>query len=206
MKKLLYGMMAIFAILVVSCKDDEAEEAPVSDAPGIAVPTGTTVKVEEVVSMDFAVTAPGKIGEITVATSEGEAVVLEAASFVGQTSATVTVSYTAPASEGTKTVTLSVKDQQINPKSTSAEAAVEATALAAPVITVPTDTTQVLVGEEVEIEYAITAEGIIAEVTVEASEGEATVEVGDVIGKTSGTVTVTYAAPLSAGVECAGLS
>lgn len=198
MKKLLIGMMAMFAILVISCKDEEAEEAPILDAPGIAVPTGTTVKVEEVVSMDFAVTAPGKVGEITVTTSEGEAVVLDATSISGQTSGTVTVSYTAPISEGTKTVTLRVKDQQTNPKSTSAEAAVEVTALGDPTITVPTET-KVLVGEKVEMEYAITAPGIIAEVTVAASEGEATVELGDVVGKTSGTVTVTYIAPLSAG-------
>jgi hypothetical protein len=200
-----YFFIALIAVFAINCKDDKEEEAPVLDAPGIAVPTGTTVKVEEVVSMDFAVTAPGKIAEITVAASDGEAVILEAASFVGQTSGTVTVSYTAPISEGTKIVTLTVKDQQVNPKSTSAEAEVGVGALAAPSITVPTDT-EVLVGEEVVMEYAITAAGIIAEVTVAASEGAATVDVGDVIGKTEGTVTVTYSAPLSVGEKTVTLT
>ncbi|MCK5280688.1 MAG: hypothetical protein KAK04_19180, partial [Cyclobacteriaceae bacterium] len=130
--------------------------------------------------------------------SEGTAVIVDATSIVGQTSGTVTVTYTAPDSEGTKTVTLTVKDQQSTPKTTSGVADVEVTTLDAPSITAPTGT-EVLVSEVVTMDFMITAPGTIAEVTVAASEGEATVELGDVIGKTSGTVTVTYTAPLSEG-------
>lgn len=196
MKKLNYFFMALIVVFAINCKDDK--EDPVMDAPGIAVPTGTTVMVGEVVNMDFAITAPGKVAEVTVTASEGTAVIAEPASLVGQTSGTVTVTYTAPDSEGTKTVTLTVKDQQSTPKTTSAPADVEVTTLDAPVITAPTGT-EVFVGGEVAMEFAITAAGTIAEVTVAASEGQATVDVGDVVGKTSGTVTVTYSAPLSEG-------
>lgn len=205
MNKLLYTLMALFLVFAISCEDDKKEQDPVLDAPGIAVPSGTTVKVEEVVAMDFAVTAPGKIGEISVSASEGEAVMVSPAGLIGQTSGTVTVSYTAPAAEGTKTVTLTVKDQQANPKATTVDAEVEVVALGAPTITAPADT-EVLVGQSVEMEFSITAPGVIAEVTVAASEGEATVDVGDVVGKTEGMVTVTYTAPLSAGEKTVTLT
>ena len=65
MKKILYGLMAMFAILVISCKDEE--EDPVSDAPGIIAPTGTTVMVSEVVTMNFGISAPTWGGDPTFA-------------------------------------------------------------------------------------------------------------------------------------------
>ncbi|MCK5372642.1 MAG: hypothetical protein KAQ62_28960, partial [Cyclobacteriaceae bacterium] len=139
MKKLNYFVIALFAVsllFAISCKDDE--EDPVLDSPGVIAPTGTTVMVSEVVSMDFGISAPGKVAEVTVAASEGTAVIVDATSIVGQTSGTVTVTYTAPDSEGTKTVTLTVKDQQSTPKTTSGVADVEVTTLDAPSITAPT--------------------------------------------------------------------
>ena len=65
MKKLLYGMMAIFAILVVSCNDEEEPPAPVPpiEGPSITAPSGVTVMVNKDVDMDFSIISNGGISK-----------------------------------------------------------------------------------------------------------------------------------------------
>lgn len=132
MKKLLYALMAIFAILVVSCKDEEDAPVPVPpiEGPSITAPSGTTVLVNKDVDMDFSIISAGGIGEVTVSASEGEATV-DVGDVIGKTTGTVTVTYTAPLSEGDKTVTLTVKDQQTPAKEATSDATVAVTVVEA---------------------------------------------------------------------------
>lgn len=118
--------MAVFAIFVISCKDEEEPipEPPIEiDGPSIVAPSGTTVLVGGEVDMDFTIAAEGNIGEVTVSASEGEASV-DVGDVIGKTTGTVTVTYVAPLSEGEKTVTLTVKDAQTTPKEATSDATV----------------------------------------------------------------------------------
>ncbi len=126
MKKLNYYLFALFALFAISCSNDN-EPPPAADAPTITAPTGTSVLVGESVNLDFLISAPGKVAEVTVATTGGTATINDATTIIGQTSGTVTVAFTAPLTEGTETVSLTVKDQQETPKSTTADASVSVT-------------------------------------------------------------------------------
>ncbi|MEN8250239.1 MAG: hypothetical protein ABFS32_15000 [Bacteroidota bacterium] len=123
MKKFSIMLLAILGMAVTSC-DEESD--PIFDRPSITAPTGTQVQVGNSVDMSFTIDAPGKIGEVSVSASAGSATV-DGSSLVGETSATATVSLTAPASAGNLTVTLTVKDQQSSAKTESATATVEVT-------------------------------------------------------------------------------
>ncbi len=127
MKKLLYALIAVFAIFVISCKDEKEEpipEPPIEiDGPSIVAPSGTTVLVGGEVDMDFTIAADGNIGEVTVSASEGTATV-DVGDVIGKTTGTVTVTYVAPLSDGEKTVTLKVKDAQTTPKEATSNATV----------------------------------------------------------------------------------
>lgn len=128
MKKLLYVLMATFAVFVISCKEDEPDPVPEppKEGPVITVPTGTTVLVGKMVEMEFSIVSAGGIGEVTAVASEGD-VILDPADLIGKTSGTLTVVYVAPLSDGSKTVTLTVKDQQTPAKEDSSDATVTVT-------------------------------------------------------------------------------
>ncbi len=139
MKKLNYFMIAILAVFVLSC-NNETDPPPASDAPSITPPTGTTLLVGETINIDFAILAPGKVASVTVAASDGTATIDVANSIEGATEGTVTVTYVAPLSEGTQTVTLTVVDQQSTPKTTTSDASIEVTLA-------PTSTVDLLVAK-----------------------------------------------------------
>ena len=125
MKKLSYLFMAALVTFAISCKEEETPPAPIAD-PVITAPTGTTVMVNKAVDITFNLTVPGKIAEVTVAATNGTAVI-SSASLVGETTGVVTVGYTAPFTDGTETVTLTVTDMQDTPKSATADASVAIT-------------------------------------------------------------------------------
>ncbi len=126
MKKLNYYLFAMLALFALSCNNDN-EPPPAADAPTVTPPTGVSVMVGQDVNLDFVINAPGKVAEVTVSATGGTATITDAATIVGQTSGTVTVAFTAPLTEGTETVSLTVKDQQATPKSTTADASVSIT-------------------------------------------------------------------------------
>lgn len=129
MKKLFYMMMALVAVLATNCtEEEEAIPTPPIEGPSITAPTGTTVMVDKVVDMDFSIISNGGIGEVTVSASEGNATV-DVGDVIGKTTGTVTVTYTAPLSDGNKTVTLTVKDQQTPVKEATSDATVAVTVL-----------------------------------------------------------------------------
>ena len=128
MKKLNYFVMAMIAAFAISCNNNNEDPPPppaVAD-PVIQAPAGTTAVVNESVDMTFNVTADGKVGEVTVSATEGTAAITSP-SIVGETSGSVVVSYTAPLTDGTYTVTLTVKDQQSTPKTVNSDADVAVT-------------------------------------------------------------------------------
>jgi hypothetical protein len=138
MKKLNYLVVAMIALFAISCNNDNPPP-PALDDPVIQAPTGTTVEVGKSVDMTFNVTAPGKVGEVTVSVSQGTATVTSP-SIVGETLGSVVVAYTAPLTEGTNTVTLTIEDQQSTPKSANANADV--------IVTLgPTSSTELLVAK-----------------------------------------------------------
>ena len=139
MKKLNYFVIAMFATFAFSCSNDN-ETPPDSDAPTVTAPALTSLLVSEVANLDFVINAPGKVAEVSVAVTGGTAFIVDATTIVGKTTGTVTVTYTAPLTEGVQKVTLTVKDQQATPKSTSADASVSVT------IT-PTSTSELLVAK-----------------------------------------------------------
>ena len=128
MKKLNYFLIAVLTVFAFSCNND-TDDPPtaVIDAPTINAPSvATTVQVGKVVTMTFGVNAPGTVAEVTVATTGGTAVITSA-SIVGETTGNVEVTFTAPLTDGTETVTLTVKDAQATPKSTDGTAPVTVT-------------------------------------------------------------------------------
>jgi ethylbenzene dehydrogenase len=126
MKKLNYFVLALLTAFAISCDKNKDEPPPVLGDPVIQAPSGTTVVVNESVDMNFNVNAPGKVAEVTVSASDGTATITSA-SIVGETTGLVTVSFTAPLTDGTETVTLTVKDAQTTPKTTNANADVTVT-------------------------------------------------------------------------------
>lgn len=98
---------------MTSCNNDTTT----FDRPNITVPTGVSVQVSATTTLSFSVNAPGMIGTVSVTASSGTAEVTNATDVTGQTTATITVDYTAPATAGTETVTLTVSDQQNPAKS-----------------------------------------------------------------------------------------
>lgn len=123
MKKFSIMLFAILAMAITSC--DEGSD-PVLDRPFITAPLNISVQVNNSVDMSFTIDAPGKIGEVTVEANSGSATV-DDTDLVGKTSGTAVVSFTAPATEGSYTVTLTVEDQQSSPKTESVAATVTVT-------------------------------------------------------------------------------
>jgi hypothetical protein len=125
MKKLNYFMIAILTVFAFSCSEDPpaAIDAPTITAPSVA----TTVQVGNVVTMTFGVTAPGKVATVSVTTTGGIAVLASTNLIIGSTSGSVDVLFTAPLTEGSETVTLTVKDAQSTPKTTDGAAPVTVT-------------------------------------------------------------------------------
>ena len=132
MKRFTYYMIAVFAIFIFlgmeSCKHDNEE--PSIEGPIVQAPSGIIVMIGKEVTLDFQISAPGKIGSVTVSASEGEAVLEDPSAIIGQMSGTASVTYTAPLTDGIKTVTLVVEDQQSTPKSVTVDAEVTVTSAA----------------------------------------------------------------------------
>ena len=129
MKKLNYFLIAVLTVFAFSC-DNETDPPPptVIDAPTITAPSvATTAEVGKVVTMTFGVNAPGTVAEVTVATTGGTAVIAATTSIIGETTGNVDVTFTAPLTEGSETVTLTVKDGQSTPKTTDGTAPVTVT-------------------------------------------------------------------------------
>ncbi len=127
MRKLNYLFITLIAMFAINCSSDNDDPPVVIGDPVIQAPTGTTVQVGGDVDMSFNVGAEGKVAEVTVGTSNGTAVIVDATSIIGKTSGIITVTYTAPITEGAQTVTLTVKDQQATPKTASSNADVTVT-------------------------------------------------------------------------------
>ena len=116
--------MAALVAFTISCTEDDPPP-PIGD-PVITAPTGTTVMVNNSVDITFTLNVPGTIAEVTVSATGGTAIV-SSASLVGETTGTVVVGYTAPLTDGTETVTLTVKDSQATAKTVTADASVAVT-------------------------------------------------------------------------------
>lgn len=129
MRKLSYFMIAMFAIFTIlsieGCNNDN--ETPKVNGPVIQAPTGTSVMVGKVVSLSFQINAEGKIGKVVATASEGTVVLVDPTPIIGQVSGTVSITYTAPLSDGNQTVTITVDDQQATPKTSTANADVSVT-------------------------------------------------------------------------------
>ena len=125
MKKLLIFSFIAAGAMISSCNNTDD---PTLNIPTIAGPTNITeVQIGHETTINFVVTAPGKIGSLSATASSGTATVVDPGSHTGGTSATVAVLYTAPGVAGTQTVILTVIDQQSPAKSKSAETTVEVT-------------------------------------------------------------------------------
>ena len=170
MKKLNYLALGLIAVFAISCSNDEDPPPPIAD-PVIQAPIGATVQVNQSVDLTFTVTAAGLVGEVTVAASAGEAAITSP-SIVGESTGTVVVSYTAPLTEGTQSVSLTVKDSQTTPKSAKADAGVAVTLA-------PESSTELLVAKfasaptfDGEIDDLWnTAQKLVSSVTVPSGEG-----------------------------------
>lgn len=125
MKKLLLFSFIAAGAIVSSCTNTDD---PALGNPTLAGPANITeVQVGQEATINFVVTAQGKIGSLSVTATSGTASIVDPGSHTGSTSATVAVLYTAPDAAGTQTVTLNVTDQQSPAKSGTGETAVEIT-------------------------------------------------------------------------------
>ena len=117
MKKLNYFVIALFATFAISCSNDN-DPPPASDAPTVSSPSiATSVEVGKVVTITFAVDAPGTVASISVTATGGEAVTISPDPIIGKTTGNVDVTYTAGLVDGDFEVTLTVTDAQATPKS-----------------------------------------------------------------------------------------
>ncbi len=112
--------MATLTVGFSAC--DKDDDPTVAARPTITVPTGTTVQVGNETTLAFSVNAPGNVKTITVQASAGTASITNLNDLTGKTSGTVNVAYTAPATAGSQTITLTVNDAQ-SPSLTATEAA-----------------------------------------------------------------------------------
>ncbi len=126
MKARLFAVLALILVFTISCNDDP--DITILDAPNITAPSSPSALVGADINLDFTVKAPGKIGQVTVIATGGDAVVTTPA--IGQTETTVSVTYTASFVEGTETITLTVVDQQDSPKTTTSSVDVAITTVA----------------------------------------------------------------------------
>ena len=131
MKKILTLIALAGIVTFTACKKDEETS---KDSPKITVPTGVQVQVGTSTTLAFEVSAPGKIKTVTA--SSGTVV----DQMEGETSATIEVEYTAPATAGNQTVTLTVADAQSPAKTSEAVATVEVTAEPVPEVVVVSGT------------------------------------------------------------------
>ena len=127
MKKLSYLLLATFVVFAMSCKNENEEPPAVGDPTVTAPGSATSVVVGKVVTLDFSVTAPGKVATVAAVASAGTAVTVSPNPIIGQTSGVVTVTYTAPLADGPATVTLTITDAQDPAKTASAIANVDVT-------------------------------------------------------------------------------
>jgi len=115
MKKFTQFLFVTLTLVSVSCNKGNDPIVPAVDDPVVTAPTGITVQVGNSVDLAFIVEAPGKIALVEVVASSG-VVSGDFSSLTGQTSGTVMVNYTAPATAGSQTITVTVTDQQASPK------------------------------------------------------------------------------------------
>jgi hypothetical protein len=116
-KQFLMMFLAAMTVVFTSCEDKN--ENPAKDSPKVTGPSSATaVEFGGTVDLTFTIDAPGGIASVEASTSAGT-VAVDGSGLVGETSGTVSVSYTAGSTAGAQTVTLSVTDQQ-NPAKTGA--------------------------------------------------------------------------------------
>jgi hypothetical protein len=119
MKKFL-SMFAI-AVMVTSFLACDDDDDAVPDGPTIAAPALTNVQVGAVADITFAVTVPGGYKALTVAATGGTATA-KSEPTAGSTSGNAVVTFTADATVGAGTVTITVTDN--NDKATTQTGAV----------------------------------------------------------------------------------
>lgn len=116
-RSILFMLLVGLTLTISSCSEDDDGGGASVDAPDITEPTSPSVQVDQSTSINFQVNAPGKIASVSVSASAGTAAIANEADVLGKTSATVEVTYEAPATAGNHIVTLTVTDNQDPAKS-----------------------------------------------------------------------------------------
>jgi hypothetical protein len=113
--------------LFTACKDDEADELAL-DGPEIEVPS-TSLAVQKGQSTTFSVpvAADGKIAAVAVSADQGTATLANETALIGKYLGTASISFQAPETAGTATITLTVTDHQATPRSATESITVQIT-------------------------------------------------------------------------------
>ncbi len=189
MKK--FNSILAFALLLAlpfafnACKDEVKPDAPTVAGPAAV----TAVQAGASSDITFTVTIPGGYKSSTVAANGGTASI-KTDGTVGQTTASVVVTFTAGATAGAGSVSITTTDN--NSKTGTATAVLSITIPGSPTVTAPTTTTAVVTTTPVDITFATTVPGKFSSATVTATGGTAVVKTPLAANATSGDIVVTY--------------
>ena len=188
MKKTIILLAAFILAIFTGC---QKEYAP----PTLTTPATQTVEAGTSVDLSFTYIADAGFGTSSVTATNGTASIT-ANGTKGETSGTITVSYTAGTAAGAGSVTLMVYDAE--DQSVSATTVLTVFEEGAPEVTAP-GTSNVEVMDPVDISFTFSSEGGYASSSVSATKGTAVVKTEAGSGATSGSVVVTYTAARAAG-------
>lgn len=188
MKRILIISMAALLALITAC---EKEYAP----PVLTAPGSETVETTKPVDLTFSYTADGGFKSSSVTATNGSAVV-KTDGTGGATSGNIIITFTAGASAGAGSVTLSIFDEQ--DQSASSTAVLTVFEEGAPEVTAPSST-DVQVIEDVDLTFNFDSEGGFGSASVSATNGTAAVKTAPSSGANSGSVVVTFTASRNTG-------
>ncbi len=183
MKKRIVIALVIILAGFTACEKDYAP-------PTLTTPATQDIEARTSVNLDFTFRAEAGFKSSSVSATNGTATVTTNSSG-GETSGTISVSYTAGSSAGAGSVTLTVVDAE--DQTVSSTAVLSVFEVGAPEITAPaTSTVEVL--DPVDITFNFTSEGGYASSTLIAVKGSAVVKTDASAGANSGSVVVNFTA------------
>jgi len=183
MKKRIVIALVIILAGFTACEKDYAP-------PTLTTPATQDIEARTSVNLDFTFRAEAGFKSSSVSATNGTATVTTNSSG-GETSGTISVSYTAGSSAGAGSVTLTVVDAE--DQTVSSTAVLSVFEVGAPEITAPTTST-VEVLDPVDITFNFTSEGGYASSTLTAVKGSAVVKTDASAGANSGSVVVNFTA------------
>ncbi|HBE42396.1 MAG TPA: hypothetical protein DDW27_14560, partial [Bacteroidales bacterium] len=184
MKQILFYVLIVSMFILTDCKKEY--EMPSVTAPGSI----TNVEVTKTADLTFSFNAEGGYKSSTIVATGGNAVIKTNAT-PGSTAGNLIVTFTAGATPGAGSVTLSVMDNQSQAQSATAVLTIYEEG--APNVTVPS-ITAVTVTRSVDLTFQYNSEGGYKSSTLATTGGTAVIKSDGTAGSNSGNIVITFTA------------